>query len=267
MTTGQKLPPLNWDLINRNGYHGYCANSVYLHYFNSIGALSVLNIEKKRAYYIVRNGLDLPWWFSGSPLQTILHVWLREYGMQLTHSAAVGNGQTAVLLVGKGRSGKSTTTLACLTQGLYYLGEDYCIVAPGKVPQVFSLYQSAKWELHTRKLFPSYEHFIVNPDTADEEKALVYYQNLFPAQVKISSPVRAIVSLKIGNTDRPIIQKYDLQSTLKNLMMSTLRQLPFYHPSTLNILKTFSLQVVYYQLSLGRDMKANAQAIQEILGS
>src|SRR5690606_10227789 len=113
---------------------------------------------------------------------------LKEHGMQLTHTGAISNGKTAVLLSGKGGSGKSTTTLACLTEGLYYLGEDYSILAPG--PEVFSIYNSAKWRPHTRTLFPHYESFIENPSTANTEKALVYYTDFFPKQIQTSAPIQ-----------------------------------------------------------------------------
>jgi len=264
-TTEQKLPTLDWHSINRNGYHGHYEDSIYFHYFDDINALSVLNAKKNKAHYIVRNVQKLPWWVSGSPLQVILHAWLREKGLQLTHTAAVANEQGAVLLTGKGGSGKSTATLSCLTEGLYYLSEDYCILAPGKSPQVFSLYQSAKWTSHTRKLFPHYDQFIANPDTANKEKALIYYQDIFPLQIKTSAPIRAIVSLKIEDTHLPVLEKQDLPSSLKSLIMSTLIQLPFSHCRTISLLKDVTAQIPCYQLTLGKDLKENTRRIQEIL--
>lgn len=262
--TTQKLPPLDWNLIYRNGYQGYGSPPIYLHYFDHIQALSLLDTEKNRAYFACQTAATLPWWVSGSPLQVILHAWLREKGVQLTHTAAISNGRTSVLLSGKGGSGKSTTTLACLMKGFHFIGEDYCALEPGRVPQVFSVYQSAKWSSYTRKLFPFYERSIANPQTADLEKALVYYEDLFPGQIKKSSSVRAILSLTIEKTDVPRIKKYNFHSTLKDLMMSTLKQLPFYHSSSMNILKTFTSQVALYQLVLSQNMDANVQAIQDI---
>jgi hypothetical protein len=260
-----KLPSLDWDLINQNGYHGYYESPVYLHYFSHIHALSVLNTDQNKAYYAVRDLESLPWWVSGSPLQVILHAWLRHRGMHLTHTAAVGNEQAAVLLSGKGGSGKSTTTLACLTEGLHYLGEDYCILEPGEQPKVHSVYQTAKWELQTRRLFPHYEHCIVNADTANTEKALVYYQDIFPTQIKSSLPIRAIISLKVGTETAPQLQKHEPRLALKDLMMSTLIQLPLYHSDSMSILKDIVASVPQYQLSLGRDVKANVKIIKEML--
>jgi hypothetical protein len=261
----RKLPVLDWNLINRNGYQGYYDQHIYLHYFEHINALSMLNTDQNKAYYAVRDIESLPWWVSGSPLQVILHAWLRHHGMHLTHTAAVGNDQAAVLLSGKGGSGKSTTTLACLTEGLHYLGEDYCILEPGKQPRVHSVYQTAKWEPQTRRLFPHYEHCIMNADTADTEKALVYYQDIFPSQIKTSLPIRAVISLKVGTETAPQVQKYEPRLALKDLMMSTLMQLPLYHSDSMSILKDIVASVPQYHLSLGRDVKANVKIIKKIL--
>lgn len=264
-TTKQKLPELNWELIYRNGYHGYCEKSIYLHYFDSIDALSAFHAEKNQAYYIVRNTAALPWWVGASPLQVILHAWLRSHGAQLTHTAAIANNQGAILLTGKGGSGKSTTTLACLTEGFDYIGEDYCILMPKPTPHVYSIYQSAKWEQNTRKMFPTYEQYIMNTQTANSEKALVFYQDIFPTQIKTTAPIRAIVSLKIGQQKKPVIEKQNIQHALKDLMMSTLMQLPWHHVKTMTLLQDITLNVPCYQLTLGQQLKENTHVIRKIL--
>ena len=264
-TESGPLPPLDWNLIHRNGYRGCASGGVYLHYFEGIEALSALDIDKKWGYYIVKIKKLLPWWVGGSPFQAILNPWLRHKGMQLTHTAAVCNEKSAVLLSGKGGSGKSTTTLSCLSQGLHSLGEDYCILAPGEIPQVFSVYQSAKWERKTRRLFPSFENQIVNPDTADLEKALIFYEDIFPKQIRASSVIDAIVSLKVGTKTMPQIDPVDKETALKDLMMSTAVQLPFSDSQTMFLLRTLVSKLKTYRLILGSDLEANTQAIQKIL--
>lgn len=259
------LPPLNWDLIHCLGYRGAYATPLYLHYFEEIEALSVLHVEAGRGYYIVRDGEALPWWASGSPLQVILHAWLRERGMQLTHAAAIANDQCGVLLTGKGGSGKSTTTLSCLREGLFYLSEDYCIIAPEDSPTVFSVYQSAKWQRHTRKLFPEYDFGIQNPGQAEREKALLYYGDLFPNQLKKEAPIRATISLTVGENALPILVRQGSSEASRDLMLSTLRQLPFHQKPTMQILHSLIQRVEHFHLSLGSDLKANVAAIRDIL--
>lgn len=264
-TSQLSLPELDWNKIFLNGYRGYAEPPLFFHYFEEIDVLSILQMDENRAYYIVKDIDKLPWWVSGSPLQAILHVWFRKQGIQLTHSASISNGFSAVLLAGKGGSGKSTTTLGCLENGLYYLGEDYCLLKPDPTPEVFSVYQSAKLQAHTRNLFRGYDHWIVNPDTADQEKALVYYQDMFPNQIIQKSPVRALVALKVGQQKHPLIEEISFESALKELMMSTLSQLPFYERKTLFILQDFVSRLPCYRLMLGSDLEANFHQIQMLL--
>lgn len=259
------LPEIDWQLLNRNGYRGYHAHAIYLHYFDAIDAVSVINLQDNIAYYVVRDADALPWWVGGSPLQVILNVWLQKQGLQLTHAAAVGNDQYAVLLMGKGGSGKSTTTLTCLRDGLQYLGEDYCVLAADPKPMVYSIYQSAKWDRGTRHYFPEYERFIQNPHVADTEKALVYYQDFFSAQIKQALPIKAVVSLVVGDVDLPILQPSSRQDAVKNLMMSTLKQLPFSYSKTMRILHKLILSLDCYELILGKNLMANSACIKRIL--
>src|SRR5207237_110630 len=59
------------------------------------------------------------------------------------HAAAVGNDGRGVLVVGPGRSGKSTTALACLAAGFDYAGDDYVVVS-SEPPHVHSAYCAGK---------------------------------------------------------------------------------------------------------------------------
>ena len=261
----QKLPKFDWDILNQNGYKGVSCPPVYLHYFESIDALSLINTQKKRAHYVVKDAKSLPWWVEASPLQVIINVMAQEKGVQLAHTAAIGNEAGAVLLTGKGGSGKSTTTLTCLREGFHYIGEDYCLLQPGETPYVYSLYQSAKWEKNTRILYPEYEPYIQNTEVANSEKALVYYQDIFPKKIKIASPVCAIISLNRESNKHPKLERATNTQALKDLMMSTLFQLPLYHPKSMSVLKSFVSKVDCYNLTLGTNLKENALLIQNIL--
>lgn len=254
------LPSLNWSLIQTNGYRGYGDPPLYFHYFEAIGALSAIDTEQNIAYYAIRDPDSLPWWVDGSPLQVILHVWFREKGIQLTHSAAIGDTRSSILLAGKGGSGKSTTVLACLEGGLKTLGEDYILVAPDRA---YSIYHTAKWQPYTRTLFPSYETHIANPNTSDREKALIYYKDLFPSQISLNSPIHAIVSLHIGTTSN--LEKSDLFTSLQSLLLTTAMQLPLPDPRTTSLLRKFAEPLEHYRLSLGPDLKTNVSILTSLL--
>lgn len=261
----RKLPFLDWRMIDQWGYRGAYAPPVYWHHFAGIGALSALHLEKNRAYYILRDEREMPWWVGGSPFQVILHAWLRERGMQLTHAAAVAKEGRAVLLAGKGGSGKSTTVFSCLKGGLDSLSEDYCLLDLKDPPQVYSVYQTAKWRLPTRRFFPEYESYIQNPEQADAEKALLFTHELFPKQLKKQASVRALLSLQVGSSALPQLKSQDKSAALRDLMMSTLSQLPFHQGPTMQILASFVSKIESYQLILGQNLQANVDLIGELL--
>lgn len=255
-----KLPPLDWNLIHSNGYRGYQDRSCYLHYFEAIGTLSAVDVETNIAYYAVQDAKTLPWWVFGSPFQAIFHVWLREKGIQLTHSASISNGKKGILLAGKGGSGKSTTVLSCLQEGLFSLGEDYLLLAPQKA---YSVYQTAKLTPQTRNFFPQYNASIVNPELEGEEKALLYYQDLFPLQLEKSSSLDAVVSLRVGPfTD---LQPSNLATSLQGLLLTTAFQLPHTDSRTASLLTKSLSPLPHYRLTLGPDLKANVAALRELL--
>lgn len=256
---GQKLPSLDWNLIQTNGYRGYRDPPFYFHYFETIGALSAVDTERNIAYYVIRDLPSLPWWVSGSPLQVILHVWMREKGLQLTHCASIANKKSAILLAGKGGSGKSTTLLSCLQEGFDTLGEDYLLLGPDRI---YTVYQTAKWTPQTCRLFPSYEPHIANPRVAYQEKALIYYKDIFPSQIAFSSRPHAIVSLSIGPSLH--LEKGDLRSSLQSLLLSTAMQLPHPDPRTTALLHAFAKPLDHYRLTLGPDLKENVALLRSL---
>jgi len=261
-----KIPSIDWGLVNKNDHHGFSVEPYYFHFFPYINAFSAIDLSRNVAHYVVRNTEALPWWVGGSPLQVILHAWFRERGLQLTHVAAVSNRDGAVLFTGKGGSGKSTTTLSCLLNGFGYIGEDYCFISNEGIPTVYSVYQSAKWEKNTRTLFPQFEEHIKNKESANQEKALIFYRDIFNNQIMKKAPILAMLSLSVDKTKKePILSKNSFELGLQDLMMSTLFQLPFSHEKTISVLKEMVRKIPCYRLVLGTDLDKNLSLIEKIL--
>ena len=87
-----------------------------------------------------------------------------------------------VLIAGKSGSGKSTTTLACLTSGLLYAGDDYVLADVAAEPYVHSLYSTAKLVPDNCDRFPQLRPLVSNPDKLDEQKALIYLREALSRQ-------------------------------------------------------------------------------------
>lgn len=255
------LTPEEGALLTRNNAQGSIFFPLYLHYIPEIQALSVINLEQNTAYYLVKDASKLPWWVSGAPLQVIFSVLLKHQGIQLAHSAAVGNKDGAALLFGKGGSGKSTTTLSCLSHAMYGLGEDYCALELGQTPLVHSLYQSAKLTRDTVSAFPQTGPFHEYPD----RKQLVYFQDLFPKQMKRALKLKALVHLQIGHDSLPCITPISKKEALSGLLLSTLYGLPLYEKKTITLLSGLTEKLPCFRLSLGRDFQANVETISSLI--
>ena len=70
---------------------------------------------------------------------------------------------------------------------------------------------------------------------------------------------------QIGDQKSPRLEKSDRESILARLMMSTLAQLPLYHPRTMTLLATLVDQLERYHLILGRNIKENSQLLRKLL--
>lgn len=75
--------------------------------------------------------MDIPPWESGSPFRLFLHWAYAAANMRLTHAATLGVGGYGALIAGASGSGKSSTALAGLLNGLDSVGDDYVLVEQG----------------------------------------------------------------------------------------------------------------------------------------
>ncbi len=118
-------------------------------------------------------------------------------GKQLIHAAAVGTEAGAVLITGRSGSGKSTTSLAALRGGLYYLGDDYVVVGLEPEPTVYSLYSTAKLNADQVGNLPEFATHVSNEHALDEEKAVMFLQDVAAQQIRTELPLRAILVPRI----------------------------------------------------------------------
>lgn len=129
---------------------------------------------------------ELPAWAKASPFRVGLSWLCNCRGMQIVHGAAVAIAGQAVLLAGKGGSGKSTTALACALAGMHYLGDDYCAVEPA-TGKVHMIYRTAKVFASALRLLPELADWIDNKNTLPAEKGVIFLQ---PGNVKLARSAR-----------------------------------------------------------------------------
>jgi hypothetical protein len=116
-------------------------------------AVQAWDAGARRGSWVAEDPADLAWWEEAAPLRPMLAWWQASNDRYFAHGAALAIDGKAVLLVGPGGSGKSTTALRAQRAGLDFLGDDYCLVAgaeTGLVPglargyAVGSVYRTVK---------------------------------------------------------------------------------------------------------------------------
>jgi hypothetical protein len=215
------------------------------------------------------------WWHAASALtygdlagglRAIINWSMADRGLHFLHTAAVALDGAAALIVGQSGSGKSSTALTCLLEGMDYLGDDHCLVDPGEAPMVHAVYAAAK--LHTGQLqrFPELEEYVTNPDRDPAEKGVAILYPPFARQLPLHLPIAALLVPVIGETTVSRIEPLSRGAALLALAPSTLLQMAAADTSGLGPMAELVRRVPCYRLVLGSDRRSIATEISALLG-
>jgi hypothetical protein len=266
--SGVSLTPPNWTLPEADALAGFTQADLQSHYafYNAeSGVLSTLDVKDRSGYIWTHDAAQLPVYEKGAPLLYLFHWWLASRGKRLVHAGAVGTVKGAVLIAGRGGSGKSTTSVACLTQGFKYLSDDYCIISFEPSPIVHSLYNTAKLTRescqHLKVWLPSTEESLWD----HQEKQHFFLSELMPQQIAISMPIRAILLPRITGDAVPYLAAVNPILALKELAPSTIFQLRGASESGLRLMRELVQKVPCFQLNLSGNVIASADVIRGLL--
>ena len=152
--TGEGAASIARDFEPGEGRIYYHDDRLRMYFFQEETAL-FLDTNSRRAIFWVPDAAGLSIHETAAPLRSLLQWWFGDENTQFVHGAGIGTAQGGVLLVGRGGSGKSTSTLACLGSGLQVAGDDYCLVTIQEQPVVHSLYCTAKIQPEYLSRLPS----------------------------------------------------------------------------------------------------------------
>ena len=268
VSTGSRMVSPPWDSTDngvRGEIRGFNTAAIQTTYNLGSGILSVLHKSRDIAAYWTRDAARLPYWESGAPLLTILNWWMGAHGRQIIHAGAVGSSRGALLLVGKGGSGKSSTSLACLASGLSYISDDYCLVSGGHDPYVYSIFSSGKVNAEDARLYPSLRTTLSNGMRLSTEKALFFLNEEFAGRIVDGLPLKAILIPRVTGRPNTRLVKVSRSASLLALAPSTIFQLPGAGREVFNCLKDLTAVLPSYLLELGTSREEVAAAIKQFL--
>lgn len=104
--------------------------------------LSLLNFESKRALIWLPQNAP-PAWYASRPGLPLVHALTKDTAWSAVHGGCVGREGRFLLLAGRGKSGKTTASLACARAGWDYAGDDF-VFANTDTGQVEPLFATAR---------------------------------------------------------------------------------------------------------------------------
>ena len=228
-------------------------------------SLNLMDTATGEAVYWVRTPSTLPYWTKASPFRTLFHWLMEPRGKQLLHAAVVSTDDGAVLIVGRGGVGKSSTALACLEAGFGYVGDDYVVVGLDPEPCAFSLYGTAKLEPHQAGRFPGLESLIAAAPVEGEEKAVLRLHPARAEQIATRAPLRAILTPRFGDGGPTRFEPVDVATLSRATAFTTLAQLPHAGLATHDFIGRLIARVPARTIVLSREQGEIAGAIAGLL--
>jgi hypothetical protein len=267
-STGTSIPPAPWSTgayVARGDINGYGDNRVHIAFLLGPGILSMLDVQLNLGLYWIRDGYQLPYYESGSPLRTILHWWMGRHNRQYVHAGAIGMPEAGVVLAGKGGSGKSTTALTCFNSPLVYVSDDYCLLSTDTGPYVYSLYNSAKLDADNIYRHPGLLPLISNAHRLHEEKALFFLYKHFPEKIVPRLPIQAVLIPRVTGHSKTYLKPASPIAGLQALAPNTIFQLAGAGQAAFEAISKFVKQVPIYYLEVGTEIHKIPDVIIDLL--
>jgi hypothetical protein len=256
-------PPWKWGAFVRNEVH--IGDRFKIVYNGDSGSLIMYDVDARQAIFWIRDAADIPPYMTGAPLLPVMNWWMESNGCQLAHAGAVGMPDGGVLLVGRGGSGKSTTALACLIDGLEFAADDYCVLSATHPAHIHSLYCSAKLAADSRDRLPALASAIYNPGAVPSEKTLYMINRIFSERISAGFPLRAILLPRIDAIKATTLKPLRPASVLRALAPSTIFQLPGAGASALQTLASIIRGVPCFEIAVGSDLTRIPAVIRTLL--
>ena len=228
-------------------------------------SVNLFDHDRRTGIYWVQNAALLPYWVLASPLRTLFHWWMERHGCQLVHAAAVGVGERALLAVGKGGLGKSSTALACLEAGFQFMGDDYVIVRNHPRPTVYGLYATAKINREDVDRFASLRPHLNRQEVPAEEKAVLFLHPAFSGQLRKEMPLEAIAVPRVVDREDTEL-KPEAESVVREAAsFTTMSQLPYAGDHTHRLFTALCDTLPGYRIELGRNRGRLTAAVRTFL--
>jgi hypothetical protein len=267
-STGVALPDLPWsrpESLPDGGSRMRLAARVSTAFIEPDRVASFLSPGEGTGFFWIEDPSAVSHSERGAPLRFIISWWAAAHGGQIAHAGAVGRGDRGVLLTGRGGSGKTSSALAALENGLSYAGDDYVLITQATQPLVHAVYSSAKLSPEAARRFPRIFASGWSVAGHPEEKEIAFIHQLRPERVALGFSIKAILVPTVEVRRHTSLQPVSRARALAALAPSTILQLPGAGGGALEAMSRLVRSVPTYALRVGSDLDGVAAAISEAL--
>ena len=264
----QPIPPCPWgpdDHLSRGDIRGFDSREWKIAFGLGVNVLSLWSDPERRGLFHPFAPTEIPLVYFGSPLLHLIQWMAPAVGKQLVHAAAIGRGDDALLLVGRGGAGKSTTALACLHGGMDYLADDYCLVGARPEPRVHSVYSSGKIHLRHLDDLTEFEPLVANRKELDREKALLFLHSRFASRIRSSARLRGLILPRVTAQTGSTVEPAPRPLALQILAASSLFQLAGTGADSFHTIADLVRKLPVYFLNVGSDLGAIVPTVDALI--
>lgn len=230
---------------------------------------SVTILDRRRQHMVScrRSGSTLSSGECSKPYVLMLSIWLHDRGMQVMHCGLVAHHGAGVLLPGTSGTGKSTTSLAAVTQGLEFVGDDFIGLERAGDGGFLghSLFSTACLVRDALSRFPDIPRGAIADGFPGEEKPILFLAETHPERLRATVPIRALVLLRIRHPHTEI-RRASRAEALRALAASTLHTVvPRPGRDALEKMGALAERVPAFWLQLGPDPGDVAPSLADIV--
>lgn len=211
----------------------------------------------------------LPHEERGKPLGALLPYWIAGQDILWAHAGLVSRDGFGLLISGPGGSGKSTTSLACLSGGFDYLADDYCgLSIPSDGPVTgHSVYCSAQLYPDHLDRFPTLRNAAA-PGFSFQGKKQLRSIDLSGVRTERSTRVAAIALPVVSGERETRFRRARKSEAYVRMLTSSVFLFPSQgYRRTVDAISLLVERVPVFWLDLGHDIDGIAPVVAELLDS
>ena len=214
------------------------------------GSFSMLNLENCEAIHCTWN-IHADTVAESAPLRQLFHLFFQSTSCVLLHAASIGDHKGAILLVGAGGAGKSTTSACGISGHFSWLGDDSVIVDINTPQTVHSIYSSMRIAPEARQILEECAALEFKEDClALDGKWLYFLNESASSPIVLSLPIIAIVA--ISQSHSPGLRKATSIEVATALSQSTVLSLAYSGMIELQKIRTLLSTVPVFTMDVPR---------------